>query len=225
MKTYKIHFIRHGLTEGNIRGQYVGRRTDSPLCPQGVQALIALRQRYDYPGVGKLYISPMTRCRQTAALLYPEMKNIAEVEQIAEMDFGDFEGKTIAQLQNDPAFRSFATGDDQVQIPGGESLADFARRCGEGLDLIISDMMRAGNTQAAVVTHGGVIMGLLAAYGYPKKNHVEWMADNGYGYTILITPQLWQSARAFEIIGIMPHGAEDARGALAAAKYMLEDDG
>ena len=37
MKTYRIHLIRHALTQDNLDGVYAGR-TDSPLCtasPEG----------------------------------------------------------------------------------------------------------------------------------------------------------------------------------------------
>ena len=38
VKTYKIYFIRHGLTEGNLKGQYIGQ-TDIPVIPEGLQML------------------------------------------------------------------------------------------------------------------------------------------------------------------------------------------
>ena len=49
MKTFKIHFIRHGITEANLKGQYVGNRTDLPLCYSSVDELRALRDTIDYP--------------------------------------------------------------------------------------------------------------------------------------------------------------------------------
>ena len=37
MKSYTIHLIRHGIAEGNLLGQYIGR-TDSPLADEGRKA-------------------------------------------------------------------------------------------------------------------------------------------------------------------------------------------
>lgn len=34
VKTYQIHLIRHGLTDGNTQGRYIGR-TDLPLSGRG----------------------------------------------------------------------------------------------------------------------------------------------------------------------------------------------
>ena len=48
MKSYKIHLIRNGLTEGNLNGLYIGR-TDEPLCPQGLAGLMDLKNNYGYP--------------------------------------------------------------------------------------------------------------------------------------------------------------------------------
>ena len=54
MKTYKIHLIRHGLTEGNLKQQYIGV-TDLPLAGVGVTELKRLREETEYPRVDKVY--------------------------------------------------------------------------------------------------------------------------------------------------------------------------
>ena len=43
MKTYKLHLIRHGMTEGNLNGQYIGR-TELPVLPEGVTKLENLKK-------------------------------------------------------------------------------------------------------------------------------------------------------------------------------------
>ena len=48
MQSYVIHFIRHGLTEGNLQGRYVGR-TDLPLAPAGRAQLEKQRRAGGYP--------------------------------------------------------------------------------------------------------------------------------------------------------------------------------
>jgi len=47
MKSY-IHFIRHGITEGNAKKWYYGW-TDVPLLPEGVAALQNLCAQCIYP--------------------------------------------------------------------------------------------------------------------------------------------------------------------------------
>ena len=42
MKTYKIHLIRHGMTDANDKHLYIGGRTDLPLSPEGFADLLKL---------------------------------------------------------------------------------------------------------------------------------------------------------------------------------------
>ena len=48
MKTYKIHLLRHGITEANADGRYIGR-TDLPLSPEGLAALLLKELSGLYP--------------------------------------------------------------------------------------------------------------------------------------------------------------------------------
>ena len=49
MKSYQIHFIRHGATAANREGRYVGV-TDTPLSQEGIGKLEDMNRRYSYPG-------------------------------------------------------------------------------------------------------------------------------------------------------------------------------
>ena len=60
MKTYTIYLIRHGTTEGNLNGQYIGV-TDVPLSTDGINELERLREAGAYPKVWAYYASPLAR--------------------------------------------------------------------------------------------------------------------------------------------------------------------
>ena len=127
MKTYKIHLLRHGMTAANREGRYIGR-TDEPLSPEGLAALMALKDAYDYPGGLRFFTSPAARCRQTLAVLYPGCEP-ETVEGLAECDFGRWEGKSIAELKGDEQFLRWMEGTEK-QIPGGESTEAFKAKIG-----------------------------------------------------------------------------------------------
>ena len=93
MKTYRIHFIRHGITQDNIEGVYCGI-TDTPLCEDGKDQLRKMKEEYAYPGTQFIFTSPLTRCKETAEILYPDLKPIV-IEDLTEYNFGEFEGKTV----------------------------------------------------------------------------------------------------------------------------------
>ena len=197
MKTFKIHLIRHGLTEGNLKQQYIGS-TDLPLAAAGVNELKRLRDETDYPRVDVVYSSPMLRCRQSAAILYPNHE-IQTVDNLREIDFGDFEGKTANELEILPSYADWAAG-RITAAPGGEDNTDFAKRRCVGLNEIVRDMMQKGAEHAAVIMHGGAIMMLLASCAVPRKSMVEWTCPSGSGYSILVTPSLYHSSGVVEVI-------------------------
>ena len=201
MKTYKIHLIRHGLTDGNLNGQYIGAKTDLPLSASGVRELGLLRDSVDYPEVEAVYSSPMLRCRQTASVLYPE-KTANLNENLKEYDFGDFEGKTADMLESNPAFKDWATGKIPCP-PNGETTEEFIKRICLGFNQIVLDMMEKGITNSAVIMHGGAIMMLLSACAVPRKQTVEWTSDAGRGYSVMVTPSLYHSSGVIEVYDII----------------------
>ncbi len=197
MKTYKIHLIRHGITDGNLLGQYIGSKLDLPLCPQGVAELKKLNESYEYPTISALYTSPLLRCKQTASILFPGFE-ATEIPELTEYDFGEFEGKTAEQLEVSEDYLKWTSGKISAP-PSGESNEDFIKRQVLGLNLIVRDMMDKGVTESAVIMHGGAIMMLLSACAVPRKRAVEWVSESGHGYSLLITPSLYHSSGIVEV--------------------------
>lgn len=64
---------------------------------------------------------------------------------------------------------------------------------------IVEGLMKTGTTESVIVTHGGVIMTLLAVYGLPQAKPFEWTMDNGFGYSLRVTPVLWQRDKVCEV--------------------------
>lgn len=200
MKTLRIHLIRHGETDANTLGQYIGCKTDLPLSPEGFKELQNLSESIPYPEVDCLYSSPLLRCRQSAAVLYPDT-GLVTVDNLKEYDFGDFEGKTATELESHPDFLAWASG--KSAPPNGEDNKEFITRLCVGLNQIVLDMIEKGNTDAAVLMHGGAIMMLLSACAVPRQRAVEWTSDAGRGYTLLITPSLYHKTGVVEVVGII----------------------
>ena len=70
MKSYTIHLIRHGISQGNLLGQYIGI-TDSPLSKEGKEQLKQLAEQNSYPYAQAYYTSPLSRCVDSLNLIYP----------------------------------------------------------------------------------------------------------------------------------------------------------
>ncbi len=207
MRSYKIHLIRHGSTEANKEGRYIGGRTDLPLSADGRREIKTLKEKYHYPWVDVVYSSPLSRCVETAKILFPD-REIIPVEGMREYDFGEFENKTAAELEGLPAYTAWTSG-QMPAPPCGESSKDFTARVVLSLNEIVRDMMARECYEAAVIMHGGAIMMLLAATALPQHHPAEWTSENGMGYTALITPSLYQKSGVIEVIDLVPAEDED----------------
>ena len=199
MKNYYIYLIRHGITQGNLDGKYIGQ-TDLPLCAEGADTIRSLTDMEVYPSVQKVYSSPLTRCLETADIIYPD-RQLMIVDELSEMDFGDFENKKQSDIAQLPEYVQWIKGGVDACPPNGEKFGDFTLRCISGLDVVFSDMMAKDVTRAAVVTHGGVITNLLAGYGLPKGKLADFMCGPGEGFEIILSTFLWQKGPTFEISG------------------------
>ncbi|MEG1869635.1 MAG: histidine phosphatase family protein [Oscillospiraceae bacterium] len=206
MRNYKIHFIRQGLTDANIEGRYIGR-TDEPLSESGFQQLEYLMENCSYPFVSKVYCSPLLRCEQTAEIIYPTTE-IKMVNELIEMDMGDFEGCTAEELTDNEAYKKWLKDAINNPPPNGEDAEAFLLRLVGGIREIVADMMQNSIFEAAIITHGGAIMTLLSAMGLPKAPMEHWQCPAGGGFTVYVTAAMWMRDNAFEVSDFVPHGIE-----------------
>lgn len=205
MKSYIIHLVRHGMTEGNKTGQYVGSM-DVDITTEGINQLKELKEKYDYGNPQVIYRSPLKRCKQTTDILYDNADTVV-VEGLRECNFGDFEGKTSEELVDDPRFNDWVR--HGATPPNGESNKEFAERICIAFINTIKEILKSGVKETAICAHGGVIMTLLSVYGLPEQEMINWMANNGRGFTIRVTPSIWMRTGMVEVIGEYPPGSYD----------------
>ena len=204
MKTYHLHIIRHGLTAGNIEGKYIGS-TDLPLCEQGIAQLNKLRSSYNYPKLETVFTSPLLRAKQTADILFPNASKY-ELDDLRELSFGEFEGKTPAELMSHPAYSRWIDTNDDFLPNGCENGVVFAARTRGVIIQMFEFMMKSGTTEAAAVTHGGVIMSMLSQRALPERPAKMWACDPGCGYEVTSTASLLMRDGLVEAVRITPPG-------------------
>ncbi|MFV0496802.1 MAG: histidine phosphatase family protein [Candidatus Fimivivens sp.] len=196
-----ILLVRHSITAGNLAGQYIGR-TDQPLCKEGI--VLAQAVSHSMPTVPRVYCSPMRRCRQTAALLYPA-HTPREVADLREADFGICEGHTYAQLANNPDYRDWIASSGALPPPGGEEIEHFSKRCVTAFFGILDELSSENIMSAACVIHGGSIMAIMAALASPKRKFYDWRVANCCGFIVNADPQ----SRQLTLVAAL-HGSEQA---------------
>ena len=170
----KVVLIRHARTHGNIEKRYIGK-TDEQLCSGGVKQAKALFERGNLPRPDALIVSPYFRCTQTAQILYPD--TAYEIyNDLRECDFGLFEGKTHADLIDNKWYTSWLAADCMSDIPGGESVAGFKRRCHTAF--VESIRAKSDDSTVVFVIHGGCIMAILERFSQPQRDFQEYYVDN-----------------------------------------------
>lgn len=209
MKSYYIQFIRNGLTAGNLDGKYIGH-IDEPLNEEGKKQIAQMKTDYKYPDVDVVFSSPLSRCTQTAKLIYPDKEPLI-MDGLIEYNFGEFEGKDADELQEHPVFADWLAGKKDVAPPFGESNEQFSNRIATTFIKVVDGLIESGITKSAIVTHGGVIMALLSLFGLPEAPMHEWLTPGGCGFTVRITPSVWSVGRKMEVIAQIPEieGEED----------------
>lgn len=223
MKTYSLHIIRHGMTEGNLQGLYIGH-TDMPLCREGKEQLRQMKKEYEYPESSFVFSSPLKRCLETADILYPGVNPIV-IDGLIEYNFGSFDGKDAAELhEKHPLFDSWLAGEEGVAPPFGETNEDFTKRVCLSFIKIVDAVLKTGTDNAVIVTHGGVMTAILANFGLPEAAAHEWLTPAGCGYTMRITPSLWSAGKKLEVIREIPLAEESAGNYYDGWDYYPQDD-
>lgn len=115
--------LRHGQTPMSAARQYSGRANPA-LSELGEKQALAAAQALADVELDAIVASPLQRCQQTArAVAQGRDLDIETVEDLIEVDFGQWEGKTFAQASAaDPELHARWMEDTGVACPGGESL-------------------------------------------------------------------------------------------------------
>jgi broad specificity phosphatase PhoE len=142
----EVVLVRHAETEWSRDGRHTGR-TDLPLTERGRGAALALAPRLQQRTFERVLVSPARRARETCELC--GLGGGAQVrEDLLEWDYGDYEGRTTAEIQaGRPDWSLWRDG-----CPGGEDAALVGARA----DRVIAEL-RALDGEAAVFSHGHLL--------------------------------------------------------------------
>lgn len=188
----EIIIIRHGKTYGNSIGRYNGT-IDDPLCEEGInEAMRAGRME----NVEEVYVTPLTRTHQTAAIIFKNAKQKI-VENLREMCFGDFEGRTVKEMENDEAYAKWLESNCTLPCPNGESIDGFSKRVSEAFAQLVDEGLKEGKKRIVIVAHGGTIMGIMSTLAISDKTYFDYFCQNCTGYKIIIKNDEWTSKRRF----------------------------
>ncbi len=151
-----LYFIRHGQTQWNTDKKLQGR-TNIPLNEQGIEQIKAYQLPEKLEQL-QWFSSPLLRTRETAELLGV---NAASEQHLIEMNWGDWEGKTLKDISAaDPIeFAAQEALGFDLNPPQGESPRMVAERVTTWAEQLAA---MSANQDIGCVSHKGVIRAIYA---------------------------------------------------------------
>ncbi|MBR5740339.1 MAG: histidine phosphatase family protein [Firmicutes bacterium] len=194
MKSY-IVLIRHGTTEGIVNHWYYGW-ADLHVVQEGYDAIDLYKSEGAYPEIpadAKFYVTPLVRTKETLHHLFGDVP-YEEIEEMKEINFGDWECKTFEELEKLPGAEEWLNdGNGTFCFPGGESMNGYMARISRGNDILVgkhhlTELAHRHDGRDAVsvmVCHGGAISATMMHW-FPgvKDNFWLWTPKSGLGYIV-----------------------------------------
>jgi isoleucyl-tRNA synthetase len=176
----KYFLTRHGesvLNTQNILN--VQNEVENGLTEKGQEQVAELVERIKAEKIDLIFYSPLQRTKETAEKIAEGLglgkEVLVEESRLLEMNFGEFEGKTVNEYH---AF--FATGMDRLleRPQDGENWTDVKRRVGAMLYEIENKYQ---NKNILFVSHNGTLQMLQAVVnGDDKEKTALHIEDNSY---------------------------------------------
>jgi broad specificity phosphatase PhoE len=153
----RLLLARHGETDYNRRWRYQGR-IDLRLNQAGLLQAERLRHRLSREPIDVIYTSKLKRAEDTAGIIARGRGlRVVPCENLAEIDFGKFEGMTYAEIVK--SYPDWQPSDSSFTAYGGESLEQLARRIRAFENELRSD--NPADANILIIAHSGSLRVLL----------------------------------------------------------------
>jgi broad specificity phosphatase PhoE len=157
----KLYLIRHASADSV--GKYIaGWLPGIRLNADGERQAEDLAETLGTVPLAAVYSSPLERARQTADCIARQHRvAVRASDALGEIHYGDWTGKTFADLESLPEWRMFNTFRSHTRIPGGDLFVEVQSRAVVELERIVRLHPRQS---VAVVTHADVIRAIIGYY-------------------------------------------------------------
>lgn len=157
-----IILVRHGENDWSKKNKLAGRIPGVHLNETGHHQAHAVAQRLAALPLKALYSSPVTRCVETAAYIADTHRlTIQYVDEIAEVEYGEWEGKKIKKLAKHRLWQAVQFFPSRARFPQGEALREVQFRAVQAIEEIAG---RHDKELVVIVSHADIIRLVLAHY-------------------------------------------------------------
>jgi probable phosphomutase (TIGR03848 family) len=160
-----VILLRHGRSTSNTAHVLAGRAEGVDLDDKGRQQAAELVDRIRDLPIRAVVSSPMLRCRRTIEPL-AEALGVEPVidDRFAEVDYGEWTGRKLGELVNEPLWAVVQAHPSAAVFPGGEGLAQVQTRAVAAVrehDARLAEQ-HGGDALWLACTHGDVIKAVVA---------------------------------------------------------------
>ncbi|MET8039084.1 histidine phosphatase family protein [Streptomyces sp. NPDC005345] len=158
--------VRHGRSTANTAGLLAGWTPGVALDERGTQQAAALPGRLAGLPIAEIVASPLQRCQETVQPLRearPEVPAHSD-ERIGEAHYGDWSGRKLAELKDEPLMEVVQAHPSAAAFPGGESMRAMQTRAAEAVREWNARVERDHGSNAVYLmcSHGDIIKALVA---------------------------------------------------------------
>ncbi|MEU0471443.1 histidine phosphatase family protein [Streptomyces olivaceus] len=158
--------VRHGRSTANTEGLLAGWTPGVALDERGAAQAAALPARIAGLPLSEIVTSPLQRCQETIRPLLdarPESRAHTD-ERIGECHYGDWSGRKLADLTNEPLMEVVQEHPSAAAFPGGESMRAMQTRAAEAVREWNARVERDHGPDAVYLmcSHGDIIKSLVA---------------------------------------------------------------
>ena len=159
--TTTVLLVRHGQTESNITGFFMGWSNED-LSDLGYAQAQRLSSRLASLPTASVYTSPLKRAYNTALILAkPHNLEPKVLDDLIEIRLGDWQGLHRDEISQrwPELWQQSRIDPSEVTLPNGESFQQVTDRAVRAFEMIVADNQ---DKQAVMVTHEVVIRVLVA---------------------------------------------------------------
>lgn len=198
-----LHLVRHA-SHDRVSSILCGRMAGVGLGERGLREAAALARRLSAESVDAVLSSPRDRAVETAGIVAEALdRPMHIVPDLDEVDFGDWTGRSFAELEDDPRWRHWNERRSDARAPGGESMVEVQERIAG----VIERLCGAAGGTCLLVSHAEPIRAaLLGVLGLPLDAYGRLTIDPAS----LSSVELWPGGSRILRLNEVPVVGEEA---------------
>ncbi|MFF9202284.1 histidine phosphatase family protein [Streptomyces sp. NPDC014986] len=158
--------VRHGRSTANTEGLLAGWTPGVALDDRGAAQAAALPGRLAELPLAEVVASPLRRCQETLRPLLEARPGLTAHtdDRIGECHYGDWTGRKLAELADEPLMEVVQAHPSAAAFPGGESMRAMQTRAAEAVREWNARVERDHGSDAVYLmcSHGDIIKSLVA---------------------------------------------------------------